>query len=85
VGKTLYLQRAPFSGENIAKYSVYIDSVLSDVKRTWFSGGMDDEFVFTGNNGKGLEVAENTDVEIEVENFRNSNADFNAKIIGILE
>lgn len=84
IGKTLYLARAVFSGDNVATYELYFNSVLKDRKRTYFGGDLDGAFEFSLSLTDGHPIAAGTIIDIEVEHARPDVGDFNARIQGLL-
>lgn len=80
VGKTSRLQRIVFSGSNIAEYKVKVNGNTIDKKRTYFSGGLDGEFNFMGNDIPGLELSEGDVVTITVKHKRPVVGDFDSRI-----
>lgn len=75
VGKTAIINKIVVSGDNIAKYELYINGVLSDKLRTYFGSQLNVTFDF-----KDLTLEENDILLIKVNNFRPSVADFNGRI-----
>lgn len=78
VGQALYLGRVEVGGDNYARYSVLVDNSPIDKIRTWW-GNFDGKSDFDG-----LKLLAGTEIKIKVDNFRNSSADFNARILGVL-
>jgi hypothetical protein len=79
VGKIFYLEEVECGGENIARYDVLIDAVLSARKRTWFSGGLNLRFIFNK-----LELNAGSIVTVKVEHTRPTSGDFESRIVGTL-
>jgi hypothetical protein len=50
VGKTAILERAWVSGENIAKYEIYINAIKNDSGRTYFGSQLNVGFDYTSSN-----------------------------------
>jgi len=78
-GKTLSLISVGVSGDNIAEYTVVIDGIIFDKKKTWW-GSSNEVF-----NIGGFDIAEGLIVKVIVNNFRPSVSNFNARIFGILK
>lgn len=75
--KSFVLNHVQVSGENIATYTVEIDSVVQALKRTYFTQ-YNAEFDFSG-----LEVAANSVVRVRVVHTSPATGDFDARILGI--
>jgi hypothetical protein len=80
VAKTSYLIKAQFSGTNIATYNLYINSVLSAVYRTYFSGALGYEIVFASVSVEGILLSAGDIVELKVIHVRPSVGDFDGRI-----
>lgn len=80
MNKSSILQRCPISGENIARYDLLINGVISDTLRTMFGGDLTGEFDFTSGNDSGLALNSGDIVSIQVFNNRPDIADFNGRI-----
>lgn len=80
VGKTFLLELVEFSGENIADYELFVDGVKQAKKRTYFSGALSGEFFFGA-----LTVTSGKVIDLKVENFRPSSADFEGRILGVTQ
>lgn len=80
VGKVFFLLLAEFSGENIAVYTVFRDTAEEAKRRTHFGGDLTGEFYF--NN---LPILAGEQIKISVENFRDSPANFDGRILGTLD
>lgn len=74
-----FLQKAFFSGENIAKYQIKINGIVIDTKRTYFGGDLDGSFDFSDASRGRLLVAGDL-VEIFVEHYRPVVGDFNGRL-----
>lgn len=70
VGKTATLQRAFVSGENIARYDVFVNSVTIGTKRTYFGGPLNNDFEFSGPGGGGVALATGDVVTIKAIHHR---------------
>lgn len=70
------LQKVDVSGTNIAEFTVVINSLTVDKKRTYFGGNLNGVFEF--NNGINLQSGDV--IEITVIHFRPSLGDFNARL-----
>lgn len=79
VGKTAYLQKVDVSGTNIAEYTVLVNSVIQDKKRTYFSGDLNTEFKFADNT-QGYPLATGDVVVTKVIHGRPDSGDFNSRI-----
>ena len=79
VGKTAILERVFVSGQNIAKYEVYINAQKIDVARTYFGSALNAtmEYISTGD---GYTVSATDVITITVTNDRLSSADFEGRI-----
>ena len=75
VGKDVVLDRVFVSGDNIAKYELYLNGNLIDKARTYFGSSPNVEFNFYG-----LKLAVGDVVSAKVVNFRSSVSDFNGRI-----
>lgn len=78
-GKVSYIQKAEVSGNNVAEYTVELNSVVIDKKRTWFSGGLDNKFVFA-ETGTGYKLAVGDVITVRVSHLRPSVGDFNSRL-----
>lgn len=76
-----FLQRAAFSGENIARYDIFINGVPQDTARTMFGGDLTGNFDFTtGNNSGGLPLNTGDVVLLQVFNVRSDAATFEGRV-----
>lgn len=80
-GRETFLQNISVSGENIATYKVKVNGVVVDQKRTHFGAGLNEEFIFNGENNSGIAVPVGQTVTVTVEHSRPMTADFNSKIL----
>jgi hypothetical protein len=78
-GVTTYLQKIEVSGTNIAQYTVEINSVVKDKKRTYFGNSLNEQFVYSINS-KGLPLAVGDVVTARVVHLRPNVGDFNSRI-----
>jgi hypothetical protein len=74
------LQRAPFSGENVGRYDLLINSVKQDTARTMFGGDLTGEFTFTTGNDSGLVLSAGTLIQVQVYNPRPYPANYESRI-----
>jgi hypothetical protein len=74
------LQKAPFSGENVARYDLLINGTKQETARTMFGGDFTGEFNFTTGNTSGYLLNAGDVVSIQVFNNRPSTASFEARI-----
>lgn len=79
IGVASYLQKAEVSGENIATYTVLINGVVQDKKRTYFSGDFNLIFKFA-ETGTGLPLVVGDIVTVKVIHNRPNASDFNSRI-----
>ena len=77
-GKTLALNRIEVSGENIAKFSVEINTNVKGIRRTYW-GNFNSSFEFGG-----LSLTSGNLVKVKVIHTRASVADFDSTLIGAL-
>lgn len=83
VGKSLFLCAIDCEGDNIATYRIYREGELIAKRSTCFWS--DDGFIdFRSKNNGGQKILTGETVRVEVENFRNSAANFSARLIGVL-
>lgn len=80
VGKTALLARINAGGTNIATYTVKVNGVNFDRKRTYFSGPFDANFDYTDAPSAGYTLHPGDQVVVYVNNFRPDSADFEARI-----
>jgi len=79
-GKQGIFQRAAFSGENIARYDLFINGVPQDTARTMFGGDLTGEFNFETGNDTGLILTAGNTIQVQVYNVRPMAASFEARI-----
>jgi hypothetical protein len=77
---TSKVQRILFSGENIAKYQVFVNSVAISTKRTYFGSSLNGVFEFTGNSGGGLNMNAGDILLVQVSHQRPYPGDFEATL-----
>jgi hypothetical protein len=80
VSKQAVFQRAVFSGENVARYDLFINGVIQDTARTMFGGDLTGEFNFETGNDSGLIISTGNTIKIQVYNSRPSSASFEGRI-----
>ena len=78
-GKTVFIQKVVTSGTNIAEYSLYLNGVIQDKRRTNFGGDLNAEFGFA-ETAIGLPVAAGDIILIKAIHNRTFLGDFNARI-----
>lgn len=78
--KTAQFQRIDMSGENIATYTLSINSVVIDMRRTYFGGGLDSSIVFLESLENGLPLNTGDVVALAVIHNRPDVGDFSARI-----
>lgn len=82
IGKTFYLNRADISGTNISEYTIQLNSVVNNKKRTFY-GNLNENFDYTmGGNENGFPIVTGTIVTITTMHNRPSLGDFNARLQG---
>lgn len=74
------LQKVAFSGENIARYDVFINGLAQDTARTMFGSDLTGKFDFTTGDTSGLLLVTGDTVQVEVIHSRPYTADFEARI-----
>ena len=84
VGKDGYLQRIDASGENIAKYTVYLNGNPIEIGRTYFGNSLNLDFNFTDSNELGINLVAGDLIELEVEHSRSGLPTFDGRIQVIL-
>ncbi len=80
-----YLNFCQFSGENIAKYSVYIDSILIGTSRTYFGSSLSDHLDFQTDSGSAMIITSGKNISLTVIHNRPTTADFEGRIFGALQ
>lgn len=79
IGKITFLQKAEVSGTNIAEYTISINAIIQDKKRSYFGSDLNQVFVFA-ETGTGLPLAVGDVVTIKVIHSRPVVGDFNSRI-----
>lgn len=80
VAKTAYLQKINISGTNISTYEVTVNAILQEKKRTWFSGGLNEEFDFSDYSKNGLPLVAGDVVVVRTIHGRPNVGNFNSRI-----
>jgi hypothetical protein len=80
LSKTAVLQRIVVSGENIARFDVYLNAQPFDAQRTYFGGSLNASFDFTTGNSNGIGLASGDTISVKVIHNRPSTASFNGRI-----
>lgn len=83
-GSTLSLRHATGSGDNIAKYMLYIDSIEIAKKRSWYTD-FNVDFFFEADVNEGVQVLSGSVLELTVIHNSAMPGDFNASIFGQLQ
>lgn len=74
------LQRISVSGENIAKWTIFINSVQIDTRRTFFGSSLSEYFEFTTGGSDGVVLLPGDLIEVMVLHNRPFVADFEGRI-----
>lgn len=77
---TAVLQKITVSGENIAKFTILLNGVVMDVKRTYFGGELNAEFNYETGNSNGLNFKASDIILIQVIHQRPNAGDFDGRI-----
>lgn len=77
--KSGYLERINVSGENIAKYDVYLNGSKIDTRRTYFGASLNEFFDFLSSSGDGLPLISGDIVSVKVLHNRPLTGDFEAR------
>jgi hypothetical protein len=80
VNRVAYLQRVEFSGANIGRYRLYVDSVSIASKRTHHGSGLSGEINFIGGSKEGLFLSSNTLVQLRIQHSRNPINEFDGRV-----
>lgn len=80
-GRKTYLQGVSASGDNIAKYRVKINGIEVDMKRTFWSNGLNTEFKFSEYLNQGYQLSVGDVVSLTTIHERPDVGDFNGKIL----
>jgi|SRR6267143_2100879 len=83
--KTFHLVRVDISGDNVAKYNLYVNALVIAKRRTWFGGNISETIEFLDGHKVGLKLIAGDVIEIKVFNYRPDPADFDGRIQGVLE
>jgi hypothetical protein len=78
--KSAKLLRVEFTGENIAVYNLYINSVKQAKHRTYFGGSLSGVLNFSGGTADGLPLIEGDILLLRVLHDRPSSGDFEGRI-----
>lgn len=81
----LFLNIIEVSGENIAMYEIRKNGIAIARKRTYFGGGLNEQFNFYSTSQKGLEFNPGDILQARVLHNRPDSATFEARIQGILK
>lgn len=79
VGKVTYLQKVETSGTNIAEYTIEINSVVKNKKRTYFGNSLNAEFIYA-QSGTGLPLNVGDIITVRVIHSRPMIGNFNSEI-----
>jgi hypothetical protein len=77
---TATLQRIIVSGENTAKYEIFLNASKIATKRTYFGGNLNSIFEFSGDDGGGLYLASGDVITVKVNHVRPYAANFESTI-----
>ena len=80
-GRDTFLQGVTVSGTNIAAFKVKVNGAVIDLKRTYFGGNLNEEFIFNGQNNSGVVISVGQTITVTVEHSRPMSGDFNSKIL----
>lgn len=80
VGYTAVLERANASGGNVAQYTILINNVTFDLRRTMFGGDLTTDFDYTTGTSNGYVLNSGDNIIIQVTNPRPMAAPFNARL-----
>ena len=80
VAKTASLERVSVSGENIALYTVLVNAIVIDTRRTWFGGALNTEFNFMSTSNAGRPLVAGDVVLVQVLHNRPTIANFQSRI-----
>jgi hypothetical protein len=76
---TFYLNKLDYSGDNIARFQVELNSGIIDIQRTFFAGGLNGVFDFA-NGSKGLVLTAGDILKLRVFHARPTAGDFSGRI-----
>jgi hypothetical protein len=77
---TSIVQRISVSGENIAKFTVFVNAVKIDTRRTFFGDSLSEYFEFTTGSSDGFALNPSDTVVVKVLHNRPSVGDFEARL-----
>lgn len=77
---TAILERISVSGENIAKYTIFINATQIDTRRTFYGSSLSEYFEFTTGTSNGLEMNPGDIVTVKVLHNKPYVADFEGRI-----
>jgi len=80
VAKIAILETVDVSGSNIGTYTVEVNGVVKDKKRTWFNGPMSERFDFRTTSGGSVQLVAGDVVRAVITHKRPTVGDFSAKI-----
>ena len=80
VGKTSVLHRVVTSGENVARFNLYLNGSPIDVQRTYFGGNFNAQFEFTTGTNSGIILNASDVVSVKVLHTRPFVGSFEARI-----
>jgi hypothetical protein len=84
LGSSCYLYRVEMSGENAARFDVYVNGVLYDTKYTSVAGPFDVVSDLTAGNSAGVLLAPGDSLEVKVIHSREMSVGFNARVQYVL-
>jgi hypothetical protein len=70
-----------YSGENIARYQVSLNSVVMATRRTYYGSSLSDHFFFATGSGGGLPLVAGDNVSLRVLQVKPSSAAFEGRIL----
>lgn len=80
VGKYSYLTRAEFSGDQVARYRIYIDSVTQASRRTNFGTNLSDDMSFFSGSNDGIYLIAGSVVNLTVLHDRTGSGNFEGRL-----
>lgn len=80
---TAYIERIAVSGENVAKYSIYVNNILVDSQYTFY-GALNTSFEFISRNSFGFPVMTGDSISVEVLHAGPGTGEFNARLQFVL-
>lgn len=75
-----FLQRISVSGENVARYQVFVNGVVFDTRRTYYGGSFNEYFEFAVNGSDGASLEPGDTVAVKVLHDRVYVGDFHGRI-----